>query len=105
MKHASLSKRAERVILQQVEKAVNIIERVHSEAQGLFLFHNAPSHRKVTDDDLNADKKNVGLKGKHMECCAADNCTSRRQGELDENDSGGKGSGEDMRKIWKTSGF
>ena len=28
-----------------------------------FLFHNAPSHRKVSDDDLNADKKN-GLKGK-----------------------------------------
>ena len=46
-----------------MEKGVNII-RVHSEAQGLFLFHNAPSHRKVSDDDLNADKMNVGLKGK-----------------------------------------
>ena len=47
-----------------MEKAVNIIERVHSEAQGLFLVHNSPSHRKVSDDDLNADKRKVGLKGK-----------------------------------------
>ena len=33
------------------------------------------------------------------------NCMGRRQGEGNENDSGGKGSGEDMRKILKTFGF
>ena len=47
-----------------MEKAVNIFERVHPEAQGLFLFDNAPSHRKVSDDSLNADKMNVGPGGK-----------------------------------------
>ena len=52
------------MLLQQVEKAVNIFERVHLEAQGLFLFDNAPSHRKVSDDSLNAAKMNVGPGGK-----------------------------------------
>ena len=47
-----------------MEKAVNVIEQVHPEAQGQFLFDNAPSHRKVSDDSLNADKMNVGLGGK-----------------------------------------
>ena len=52
------------MLLRQVEKAVNIFERVHPEAQGLFLFDNAPSHRKVSDDSLNDDKMNVGPGGK-----------------------------------------
>ena len=34
-------------------------ERVHPNAQGLFLFDNAPSHKKVADDALNVDKMNV----------------------------------------------
>ena len=29
-----------------------------------FLFDDAPSHRKVADDALNADKMNVGPRGK-----------------------------------------
>jgi len=32
---------------------------VHPNAQGLFLFDNAPSHKKVADDALNVDKMNV----------------------------------------------
>ena len=51
-------------LLQQVEKAVDIFERVHPEAQGVFMFDNAPSHRKVADDALNADRMNVGPGGK-----------------------------------------
>ena len=70
MKHASCSKRAESdMLLQQVEKTVNIFERVHPEAQGLFLFDNAPSHWKVSDDSLNADKMNVGPGGKQTIMC------------------------------------
>ena len=33
-------------LLQQVEKAVDIFERVHPDARGIFIFDNAPSHRK-----------------------------------------------------------
>ena len=47
-----------------MEKAINIFERVHPEAQGPFLFDNAPSYRKVSDDSLNADKMNVSPGGK-----------------------------------------
>ena len=52
------------MLLKQVKKPVDIFERVHPEAQGLFLFDNAPSHRKVADDSLNADRMNVGPGGK-----------------------------------------
>ena len=51
-------------MLQQVEKAVDIFERVHPDARGIFIFDNAPSHRKMADDALNADKMNVGPGGK-----------------------------------------
>ena len=51
-------------LLKQVEKTLNIFERVHPECQDLFLFYNAPSHRKVADDTPNADKMNVGPGGK-----------------------------------------
>ena len=47
-----------------LKQAVDIFEEVHPEALGIFLFDNAPSHRKVTDDALNADKMNVGPGGK-----------------------------------------
>lgn len=46
--------------MKQVEKSVDIFERVHPDAVGVFLFDNAPSHRKMADDALNADKMNVG---------------------------------------------
>ena len=52
------------MLLKQVKKNVDIFEKVHPEAQGLFLFDNAPSHRKVADDSLNADRMNVGPGGK-----------------------------------------
>ena len=51
-------------LLRQVEKTVDIFERVHPEAKGVFMFDNAPSHRKVADDALNADRMNVGPGGK-----------------------------------------
>ena len=52
------------LLLKQVEKAINIFERVHPEAQGIFLFDNAPSHCKMADDTPNADKMNAGPGGK-----------------------------------------
>ena len=51
-------------LMDQVSKTVAIFERLHPEATGVFLFDNAPSHRKVADDALNADKMNVGPGGK-----------------------------------------
>ena len=39
---------------------MDIFERIHPEAIALFLFDNAPSHRKMADDALNVDKMNVG---------------------------------------------
>ena len=53
-------------LLAQVEKTVDIFKRVHPEASALFLFDNAPSHRKMADDALNADKMNVGPGGKQQ---------------------------------------
>ena len=52
------------LLLKQVERTVDIFERIHPEAIALFLFDNAPSHRKMADDALNADKMNVGPGGK-----------------------------------------
>ena len=49
---------------QQVEKTLDVFERIHPDCCGIFLFDNAPSHRKVADDALNADRMNVGPGGK-----------------------------------------
>lgn len=46
-------------LLEQVEETINIFERVHPQARGLFLFDNAPSHKKLADDALNVDRMNV----------------------------------------------
>ena len=51
-------------MLAQVGKAIDVFERVHAEATGIFTFDNAPSYRKVADDALNADRMNVGPAGK-----------------------------------------
>ena len=51
-------------LLKQVARTVDIFERIHPVATALFLFDNAPSHRKVGDNALNADKLNVGPGGK-----------------------------------------
>jgi len=51
-------------LLAQVEQTITIFERIHPEATAIFLFDNAPSHRKQPNDALNADKMNVGPGGK-----------------------------------------
>ena len=51
-------------LLNQVEKRVDIFERIHPDCTGVFMFDNAPSHRKVSDDALNANKMNVGPAGR-----------------------------------------
>ena len=48
----------------QVDKAINIFERKYPGVQGIFLFDNAPSHRKFADDALNVNSMNVGPGGK-----------------------------------------
>ena len=50
--------------LQQVNKSLDIFEHKYPDAQGLFLFDNAPSHRKCAPDSLNAAHMNVGRGGK-----------------------------------------
>ena len=52
------------LLLKQVEKTLDVFERIHPDCHGIFLFDNAPSHRKVADDALNADRMNVGPGGK-----------------------------------------
>ena len=51
-------------LIAQVERAVNVFERVHPEATAIFIFDNAPSHKKIADDVPNADRMNVGPGGK-----------------------------------------
>ncbi len=45
--------------LKQVDKTIDIFERIHPGSRALFLFDNSPSHRKVAEESLNADKINV----------------------------------------------
>ena len=52
------------LLIKQVEKTIDIFQRIHPDCRGIFLFDNAPSHRKVADDALNGDKMNVGPGGK-----------------------------------------
>ena len=47
------------LFMKQVEKAISIFEAKYPNAKGLFIFDNAPLHKKVSDDVLNADKMNV----------------------------------------------
>ena len=48
----------------QVDKATGIFEAKYPGAQGLFLFDNAPSHRKVASDALNVHSMKVWPGGK-----------------------------------------
>ena len=50
--------------MQQVEKAVDIFETKYPHAHGRFLFDNAPLHKKIADDHLNAEKMNAVPGGK-----------------------------------------
>ena len=52
------------MLLKQVDKTIKIFEEIYPEAQALFLFDNAPSHKKIADNVPNADKMNVGPGGK-----------------------------------------
>ena len=50
--------------MRQVERTVDIFESKYPFARALFLFDNAPSHRKMADNQLNADLMNVYPGGK-----------------------------------------
>lgn len=52
------------LLLEQVGRTIDIFERIHPHVRALFLFDNAPSHRKLPEDALNADRMNVGPGGK-----------------------------------------
>ena len=46
-------------LMKQVDRTVDIFESKYPFARALFLFDNAPSHRKMADNQLNADVMNV----------------------------------------------
>ena len=48
----------------QVFKAVDIFNAKYPNAQGLFIFDNAPSHCNLPNDALNVSKMNVGSGGR-----------------------------------------
>ena len=50
--------------LEQVDTAIDIFEAKFPNSQGLFIFDNAPIHKKYPDDALNADRMNVRSGGK-----------------------------------------
>ena len=50
--------------LVQVDKAIDIFEAKYPLHQGLFLFDNAPSHKKCPDDALKVENMNVRPGGK-----------------------------------------
>ena len=52
------------LLLKQVDKAIKIFEDKYPHAQALFLFDNAPSHKKYAEDSLNAERMNVRPGGK-----------------------------------------
>ena len=52
------------MLLDQVSRAIDIFEWKHPQSQGLFLFDNAPSQKKVAADALSAEKLNVHPGGK-----------------------------------------
>ena len=50
-------------LLDQVDHTISIFEKIHPDAQGLFLFDNAPSYKKLADDSLNVERMNVNPGG------------------------------------------
>ena len=50
--------------LEQVDHAIDVFEKKFPEAQALFLFDNALSHRKCSEDSLSAECMNVRPGGK-----------------------------------------
>ena len=47
--------------LLQVDEAIDIFEAKYPTYQGLFVFDNAPSHKKCPDDALRVENMNVCL--------------------------------------------
>ena len=54
--------------LEQAKVAIDIFEAKYPDARGVFMFDNAPCHRKVSDDALNAEKMNVKPGGSSPSC-------------------------------------
>lgn len=52
------------MFVKQVDMAVDIFESKYHDTIGLFIFDNAPSHCKKSDDSLNPDHMNVKNGGK-----------------------------------------
>ena len=52
------------MFMKQVERMLSLFERKYPNSQGLFIFDNAPSHRKFPENGLNADRMNVNPGGK-----------------------------------------
>ena len=52
------------MLIKQVDKVIQIFERKYPNVQPLFLFDNAPSHKKYAEDMLIADRMNVSPGGK-----------------------------------------
>ena len=50
--------------LEQVDHANDVLEKKFPEAQAFFLFDNAPSHRKCSEDSLSAERMNWRPGGK-----------------------------------------
>ena len=47
------------MFIAQVKRAITIFERKFPDITGIFLFDNAPSHKKFDDNALNASNMNV----------------------------------------------
>lgn len=48
----------------QVDNAISLFEKKYPQAQGVFIFDNAPSHMKRPEDALNVERMNVRDGGK-----------------------------------------
>ena len=68
LEHQSEGYFTNEMFIDQVKTAIDIFEMKYPEHQGLFIFDNAPSHRKKPPDSLNAEKMNISDGGKqpHM---------------------------------------
>ena len=53
-------------LLDQEDHTISIFEKTHPDAQGLFLFDNAPSHKKLADGSLNVERMNVNPGGMQL---------------------------------------
>lgn len=52
------------MLLNQVDRTINIFESKYPDAQGIFIFDHAPSHKKQPEDALNVERMNVKDGGK-----------------------------------------